>query len=55
MSSWNICKKIAAEEDEKSTGKAKKTTDMLDTKFDKKTYEFCTETRKFKTLKKILK
>ena len=43
---------IKISEFEASVGKAKKTTNMLEAEFEKKAYEFCSETKKFKILKK---
>tara|TARA_B100000029_G_scaffold365014_1_gene358288 strand:- start:2945 stop:4210 length:1266 start_codon:yes stop_codon:yes gene_type:complete len=43
---------IKISEFEASIGKAKKTIDMLENEFDKKAYEFCSETKKFSILKK---
>ena len=43
---------IKISEFEGSIGKAKKTTNMLEREFEKKAYEFCSETKKFKILKK---
>ena len=43
---------IKISEFEASVGKAKKTIDILESEFEKKAYEFCLETKKFKILKK---
>ena len=43
---------IKISEFEGSVGKAKKTTDMLEREFEKEAYEFCSENKKFKILKK---
>jgi len=43
---------IKISEFEGSVGKAKKTTNMLEREFEKEAYEFCSENKKFKILKK---
>ena len=43
---------VKLSEFEKSVGKGKKTIDMLEIEFEKRAYELCSETKKFKILKK---
>ena len=43
---------VKLSEFEKSVGKGKKTIDMLEIEFEKRAYELCLETKKFKILKK---